>query len=1048
MSRTPPSSRRAGRSSARAATWAQGVVAARGSIRAKSELRRQAAERIAQRGGADPWIARVATDGLDGLDDYYETALPASVGAVVIPVAIGLRILSVDPLSAIAIAITIPLIPLFMVLIGMHTRERVDAAQAALDRLAQHIVELAHGLPVLVGLGRVTEQTDALRRIQDDYRGRTQRTLRTAFLSALALDLLATLSVAVVAVLLGVRLLSGDVALPTALLTLLLAPECFAALRELGTAFHSSQNGRSALRPGHGVPRPAGFGRRALRRSGARARADGPVRGAHRRRPAVGVGVVPSGSVTAISGASGSGKSTLAAALVGTLDDDALVTGEIAGVDVGWTAYAPQAIHLAADTVRAELDLYGDDAAAIDRLVELLGLQSVVDRAGALLSPGELRRVGVARALLRVHAGARLLVLDEPTAHLDAAAARAVRVAIGQALRPDLAVVLIAHDGATSALADRVIALDASAAGIEPTRDHVDPASSATAPPETARSLTPPARAGIAALITLLAPAAPRWILAVTVGVISAGFGLALTAVSGWLIVRAGSQPAIMYLLVAIVGVRFFGIARSVTRYVERLLTHDAAFELAGRMRLRLWAAIAARGAGSRDLLEGGSALDYLVSATDRVRDLLPRVLAPAAVGVVTVAGIGLTTALVAPSVAVPVSVTLAAILITAAVVGTIGEARNQRERVATGATLVRRFSALAEAGPDLLGNGVGAAAAVRVTHLADAIGVRERRSAWTTALASAIVIAATGMLAAWIPSHSVGIPGELVAVVVLLVLASAEPIVAAALAAQRLPALLAATGRLAGLLGPTGTSRPPGVEPVPAVDELGLERVAITWPGTRGPVFDEVSAVGRRDRWILVDGPSGSGKSSLLSAVMGALPVSQGRVTADGVDLDRIDPVAWRARVAWCPQEAHVFDSTLRGNLLLARGREAAVGDDEMTGVLRAVGLAPLLDQLSDGLASTVGRSGRSLSGGERQRLAVARALLADADILLLDEPTAHLDDATADVMMSDIRAASRDRIVVLVSHRPADRRESDEVVHLTRGTLVPAEIAAAPLA
>jgi len=1021
------------------ATWAQGVIAARGAIRAKEGLRRRLADRLVAGAGDGPATARLATDGLDNLDDYYGTALPAAVGAVVIPVAIGLRILSVDLLSAGAIAVTVPLIPLFMILLGLHTRERVDAAQGSLDRLAAHLVELAHGLPVLVGLGRVDEQTEALRRIQDDYRTRTQRTLRTAFLSALALDLLATLSVAVVAVLLGIRLLSGDVPLEVALIVLLLAPECFGALRDLGTAFHSSQNGRSALQRATDLLRA---------RNVTRSRAAGPVsidRLSVRYEGRTGMALqplsasFPPGSVTVISGASGAGKSTLASVLVGTLSDTAVVSGTVNGVDPRRIAYAPQAVHLAAETVRDELELYSDDLGAIHRALVALDIEHLAAHPGALLSPGELRRVAVARALVRVDAGAALLVLDEPTAHLDKTAGRAVREAIRAVLRPGLAVVLISHDPQTRSLADRLVSLDSSNTEIPLRFDRrVEPMEPARGP--LAASHIVSVHSGFGALVSLLAPVAARWAAAVAIGVISAGFGLALTAVSGWLIVRAGSQPAIMYLLVAIVGVRFFGIARSVTRYVERLVTHDAAFDLTGRLRLRLWAAIAARGAGSKDLLEGGSALDYLVSSVDRIRDLLPRVLAPLAVGILTVAGIGITTAAVAPPLAVVVAGALVATLLVAAIAATAREARNQRGQVAARAALVRRFAALADAGADLVANGVGARAAERIHLLAATLARAEGRTAWTAGLSAAIVITGSGGLAAWVASHAGVIPAELLAVVVLLVLASAEPIGAAVLAAQRAPALLEATSRVAGLLDDAPADAAAGSTHIDRVDEVDIDEVSVTWPASETAVFDPVSAVASRGRWVTVDGPSGSGKSTLLSAIMGAIPVSSGTISADGIELRRLALESWRTRVAWCPQEAHVFDSTLRGNLLLARGRSMPVSDAEMVTALDAVGLSPLLDQLADGLASPVGRSGRSLSGGERQRLAVARALLAHADLLLLDEPTAHLDEATAQAMMRDIRTASSRGLVVLVSHRSSDGDDSDQVIQLTRGSLVSA--------
>ena len=164
-----------------------------------------------------------------------------------IPLLLGARILFADWISAVVIVLTVPLVPLFMVLIGRYTEDRVREAQSALARLSGHMLELAKGLPVLVGLGRAAAQRKALEDMSEEYRSRTMGTLRTAFLSALALELIATISVAVVAVFIGVRLVHGDMALEAGLLALILAPDCYLPLRELGTAHHASDDGRAAL---------------------------------------------------------------------------------------------------------------------------------------------------------------------------------------------------------------------------------------------------------------------------------------------------------------------------------------------------------------------------------------------------------------------------------------------------------------------------------------------------------------------------------------------------------------------------------------------------------------------------------------------------------------------------------------------------------------------------------------------------------------------------------------------------------------------------------
>ncbi|MGV9767894.1 thiol reductant ABC exporter subunit CydC [Microbacterium sp. NPDC003461] len=1109
------------------AGWATQVAAQRVAIAVKRDLRARLWRRIAAgdaAGGAEKQggVVVLASEGLDDLDDYYTQSLPAMIAAVAIPLVVGLRILGADGVSALIVVLTVPLVPVFMILIGRHTQERTDEATGALTRLADHLTELARGLPVLVGLGRVQEQTRSLDRIQREYRERTLATLRTAFLSALALELIATLSVAVVAVFLGLRLLYDTVPLEPALLALILAPEIYAALRDVGTAFHASQNGLSALtrvkallarpiardargavvgatprllnevseanedeattatpahRPGARNPsRPIDErpmlrwslhlrGLRPLRSATDRCSppvaerkrppepiriTDLTIRYAGRAAPVVeGLGAELRG-IVAVTGPSGAGKSTLLAALTGSLPADAEVTGAIRGADPSAVAWSPQAPRPFAATPREELALYG----AADPLAALaeLGLERVADAAVAELSPGEQRRLAVARALARVDAGASLLVLDEPTAHLDAVSADRVRAAVRRrAARAT--VVLATHEPETLALATSTVAVGSSEAAPAPApRQRIeDPGPPREAPgldsslrsslgpsrlraPRSARRADVRAATPARLLASVIRPARWRWLGAIVLGVVATGMGLSLTAISGWLIVRASEEQYIMYLLVAIVGVRFFGIGRSVGRYAERLATHDAAFRVIDALRLRLWGAIAARGAGSRRLLEGGSPVDHLVTQADELRDQLPRTLAPIAVGVLSILGIAATTWVVAPTLALPVAGTLllaAGLGSALAVIAARGAgAAGVRERAA----VVRGTAALADAADDLRGNGEAPvrAALTRLDATAERLARAERSATWGAGLGAAVAVLATSLLAALVAVLAPGLLAQDLAVVALLSLAALEPLDGLVRAVHRLPALRAALARLALVLRPIPPALTGDREPADPVRHIELDGVSARYPGAAAPAFAGVDGAARAGEWLVLAGPSGSGKSTLLSVLMGALPAAAGEVRADGVPLPRLDAAAWRRRVAWCPQEAYVFDSTLRGNLLLARDRADAPSDADMRRALERAGLGALLDALPEGFDTRVGAGGSALSGGERQRLAVARVLLSRAGILLLDEPTAHLDAPTAAAMMDDIRAASADRITVLVSHRPADMRAGDRVIRL----------------
>jgi ATP-binding cassette subfamily C protein CydCD len=253
--------------------------------------------------------------------------------------------------------------------------------------------------------------------------------------------------------------------------------------------------------------------------------------------------------------------------------------------------------------------------------------------------------------------------------------------------------------------------------------------------------------------------------------------------------------------------------------------------------------------------------------------------------------------------------------------------------------------------------------------------------------------------------------------------------LVAAARAARLAPVL----GRLAPLLAPVEVPDDAGRDPGP-VHEVRFHDLAVRYPGAASPVFAGLSARAARGARLAVVGPSGSGKSTLLAALLRHLPPATGDVLLDGVPSEEFAAPGVRRRIAWAPQEAHVFDSTLRGNLLLARTADDRPSDGELREVLRRVGLGPFVAASPSGLDTPVGPGGSFLSGGQRQRVAVARALLARADVLLLDEPTAHLDRDAADALLADLDAALEDRVQILVTHDPAAARAAAERVELGR--------------
>ncbi|MEU5988333.1 thiol reductant ABC exporter subunit CydD [Spirillospora sp. NPDC047418] len=467
--------------------WLQEVAAHRSSAAVKSQLRGRLLARALELGPR--WLsgersgelATLATRGIDALDDYFSRYLPQLVLAVIVPAAVGFRILLGDWLSAVTIAATVPLIPIFAILVGLTTQRKMDRQWRTLSVLAAHFLDVVAGLPTLKIFGRARAQAGKIREVTDRHRRATMSTLRVAFLSALALELLSTLSVALVAVSIGLRLVEGGIGLETALLVLILAPEAYLPLRQVGAQYHASVEGLTAASRIFEVletPPPAAGTRSDLPDlAHATLRLDG-VTVAYDRGPALSdfsLTVHP-GETVALVGPSGAGKSTVLSVLLGFVQPDSgrvLVDwDDLAGFSPdAWRAriaWVPQRPHLFAGTVAKNILLgrpsaspesvrAAAEAANALEFIEALpaGFDTALGDRGAGLSAGQRQRIALARAFLR---DAPLLLLDEPTSNLDVESEAAVIDAV-ERLKAGRTVLLVAHRPALTTLADRVITL-------------------------------------------------------------------------------------------------------------------------------------------------------------------------------------------------------------------------------------------------------------------------------------------------------------------------------------------------------------------------------------------------------------------------------------------------------------------------------------------------------------------------------------------------------------------------------------------------------------
>ncbi|MEU0677370.1 thiol reductant ABC exporter subunit CydD [Streptomyces sp. NPDC006172] len=1060
-------------------SWLTELSAHRASAAVKSELRGRLLEQATllgpgwlsgQRTGS---LVALATRGVDALDDYFSRYLPQLGLAVVVPVAVLARIVTEDWVSAAIIVATLPLIPVFMVLIGWATQSRMDRQWRLLSRLSGHFLDVVAGLPTLKVFGRAKAQAESIRRITGEYRRATLRTLRIAFISSFALELLSALSVALVAVTIGMRLVHGEMDLYTGLVILVLAPEAYLPLRQVGAQYHAAAEGLAAAEEIFGVlqtPIPAS-GAKAVPMGGI---AFDTVTVRYPGRSAAAVSEVSftagPGETVALVGASGAGKSTLLHALLGFVRPEAgriRVGGtDLADIDLEqWRsriAWVPQHPHLYAGTIAENVRLArpdADDAAVRRALADAGALQfvdalpegerTVLGEAGSGLSAGQRQRLALARAFL---ADRPVLLLDEPTAALDGETEAEVVSAVRR-LAAGRTVLLVVHRPALLAVADRVVRLDAVEPATAPAR--AEAARRAYDTPETRDADVPgPAGAdegglsgsggGVLARVRDMAGARRgRLALALLLGSLALGSAVGLMATSGWLISRASQQPPVLYLMVAVTATRSFGIGRAVFRYAERLVSHDAVLRMLADTRVAVYRRLERLAPAGLRATRRGDLLSRLVADVDALQDYWLRWLLPVGAAVVVSAGSVAFTAWLLPEAGAVLAAGLLAAgaavpLVTAAV------ARRAERRLAPArgelatraADLLTGTAELAVAGALPARRAEVRAADSVLTRIASRAATATALGAGLTALASGLTVAASALVGA----QAVGagrLDGVTMAVVVLTPLAAFEAVLGLPTAVQYRQRALRSAQRVFEVLDSPEPVREPErprqapASPFPLVVQglharhAGQDRDALAGIGL---TLDE----GRR---IAVVGASGSGKTTLAQVLLRFLDADTGGYTLGGVDAYALDGDDVRRLVGLCAQDAHLFDSSVRENLLLAK-KDA--GEDQLRDALGRARLLQWTDSLPDGLDTLVGEHGARLSGGQRQRLALARALLADFPVLVLDEPAEHLDLATADALTADLLAATEGRTTLIITHRLAGLDAVDEVIVLDEGRVV----------